>query len=148
MNRILNIVSKDLLQLVRDWQTFLFLLAMPILFTLMFGLAFGGAYDSGSDPRLPVALIDEDGSSLAAAFTGMLAESEVLRIADDDPSTRAELEEGARRLAAAGLAVHTPPLVGFARGAWRLQRERRNGLAAAGRSGHLSRWRCDHYRRR
>lgn len=93
MNRILNIVSKDLLQLVRDWQTFLFLLAMPILFTLMFGLAFGGAYDSGSDPRLPVALIDEDGSSLASAFTGMLTESNVLRIADDDPSTRAELEE-------------------------------------------------------
>lgn len=33
---------------------------------------------------------------------------------------RAELEEGARRHPAAGLAVHTPPLVGFARGAWTL----------------------------
>ena len=42
MRRILDIAAKDLLQLLRDRKTFLFLLIMPILFTFLFGYAFGG----------------------------------------------------------------------------------------------------------
>ncbi len=42
MYRILAITSKDLLQLVRDGKIYLFLLVMPIAFTLLFGYAFGG----------------------------------------------------------------------------------------------------------
>jgi len=39
--RILDIAQNDLRQLLRDRNTFIFLLAMPIIFTVMFGFAFG-----------------------------------------------------------------------------------------------------------
>ena len=35
MTRILDITFKDLLQLLRDFKTFLFLLIMPIVFTFL-----------------------------------------------------------------------------------------------------------------
>ncbi len=43
MNRIFDITLKDLTQILRNRKTFLFLLIMPIGFTLLFGLAFGGS---------------------------------------------------------------------------------------------------------
>ena len=43
MNRIFDITLKDLTQILRDRKTFMFLLLMPIAFTLLFGLAFGGS---------------------------------------------------------------------------------------------------------
>ena len=42
MIRILDLAWKDLLQNLREKQTFMFLLIMPIIFTLLFGFAFGG----------------------------------------------------------------------------------------------------------
>ena len=39
MNRIFDITLKDLMQILRDRKTLLFLLIMPIAFTLLFGLA-------------------------------------------------------------------------------------------------------------
>ena len=70
MNRILDIALKDLMQLSRDVKTFMFLLFMPIVLTLVFGFAFGGAAASGSDPRLPVAVIDKDGGFSDVCLTG------------------------------------------------------------------------------
>ncbi len=60
--RILDIALKDLLQLVKDWKSFLFLLAMPIAFTLVFGFAFGGfgIENEETDLRLLVGIIDQD----------------------------------------------------------------------------------------
>jgi len=52
--RILDIAQNDLRQLIRDRNTFLFLLIMPVIFTLMFGYAFGAFSSGGSDARLPV----------------------------------------------------------------------------------------------
>jgi hypothetical protein len=43
MIRIFDLAVKDLLQILRNRMTFLFLLIMPIAFTLLFGLAFGGS---------------------------------------------------------------------------------------------------------
>ena len=43
MIRILDIALKDLRQLMRERETFLFLLLMPIIFTLLFGYAFAQA---------------------------------------------------------------------------------------------------------
>jgi hypothetical protein len=42
MNRILDIAQKDLVQILRDRKTFMFLLIMPILFTFFFAVAFSG----------------------------------------------------------------------------------------------------------
>jgi hypothetical protein len=60
MIRIFDIALKDLLQLSRDFKTFMFLLIMPILFTFLFGYAFGGFGGNESDSRLPVGYISQD----------------------------------------------------------------------------------------
>jgi len=65
MIRILDIALKDLRQLMRERETFLFLLLMPIIFTLLFGYAFGGFSSGESDARLPIGYLDEDGSPVS-----------------------------------------------------------------------------------
>jgi hypothetical protein len=65
MKRILDIAQKDLTQIFRNRMTFLFLLIMPIAFTFLFGMAFGGAYSGPADSRLPVAYLDQDGTTVS-----------------------------------------------------------------------------------
>lgn len=84
MTRILDIAYKDLLQLTRDFKTFMFLLIMPILFTFLFGFAFGG-FSGPSDSRLPVGYLDQDDTWLSRALYDQLANSDVLRL-DENPS--------------------------------------------------------------
>jgi len=63
---------------LRDWQTALFLLVMPILFTLFFGFIFDSS--GGGDPRLAVALIDRDpGGALSTNLQELLAASDAIR---------------------------------------------------------------------
>ena len=50
MIRIFDITLKDLLQLTRDFKTFMFLLVMPVAFTLLFGYAL---VDSATTKRIP-----------------------------------------------------------------------------------------------
>lgn len=79
--RILDLALKDLRQIVRDWKSFLFLLAMPIAFTLVFGFSFGG-FDSENeqaDLRLPVALIDQDNGEFSPVLHELLNKSDVIR---------------------------------------------------------------------
>ncbi len=79
--RILNLALNDLLQITRDWKSFLFLLLMPIMFTLVFGFAFGGL-DTGDeeiDPRLPIGFIDQDHSQLSSALFNLLEKSNAIR---------------------------------------------------------------------
>lgn len=68
MMKFLSITLKDLLQLVRDKQTILFLILMPVLFTLFFVLIFGGTYGSPSESEeetdYTVAVLDETGDAL------------------------------------------------------------------------------------
>ena len=53
MIRIFDIALKDLLRASRDFKTFMFLLIMPIVFTLLFGYAFGGFGGAGGMPASP-----------------------------------------------------------------------------------------------
>ncbi|MFZ5902604.1 MAG: ABC transporter permease [Chloroflexota bacterium] len=100
MIRILDIVHKDLMQLTRDFKTFMFLLIMPILFTFLFGFAFGGFGGNDSDSRLPVGYLSEDDNWVTDELHDLLADSEVIRLDENiflseaDPSTslRASLE--------------------------------------------------------
>jgi ABC-2 type transport system permease protein len=80
--RIIDLAIKDLRQITRDRKSFLFLLIMPIAFTLLFGFAFGG--NNTADPRLPIGLANGDGSELSRQLVTMLAASEVVRIEKDD----------------------------------------------------------------
>lgn len=120
--RSIDLAAKDLLQIVRDWKSALFLVIMPILFTLFFGFILAPG-EGVEDPRLPVALVNQDGTGgLAAHLEALLAASDVVRpVAVDDVTESAidkKIQDGA--LAAAivvpagfaldALAGNTPPL--------------------------------------
>lgn len=91
MQFILNIASKDLLQMIRDRKTFLFLLIMPVAFTLLFGYAFNGVGQESKDQRLPVAFQNEDSSALSLELQRSLNASAVIRL--ETPRKNADLEK-------------------------------------------------------
>jgi ABC-2 type transport system permease protein len=90
MIRILNIAVKDLMQLTRDFKTFMFLLIMPILFTFLFGYAFGGG---ASDSRLPVGYLNLDDNWVSQELHGLLAESKVIRLVEGNTRSPSDLEK-------------------------------------------------------
>jgi ABC-2 type transport system permease protein len=92
--RILDLAIKDLKQLVRDWKTAFFLLAMPIVFTLLLGFVFRDVASGGDDPRLPVGWLDQDGSTVSSHLKTMLQTSEAIRLIDlEDASLDAATEQ-------------------------------------------------------
>jgi ABC-2 type transport system permease protein len=92
MTRILDIAFKDILQLTRDFKTFMFLILMPILFTFMFGFAFGGFSDNQSDSRLPVGYLSQDDNWVSDSLHDQLADSDVIRLDEDFSRTYPDLE--------------------------------------------------------
>ena len=46
----IDLMIKDLVQILRDRKSLMFILIMPIAFTLLFGFAFGG-YGAPADTR-------------------------------------------------------------------------------------------------
>jgi ABC-2 type transport system permease protein len=79
--RIFDLARKDLSQILHDWKSGLFLLVMPLLFTLFFGFVMGSGSvaKADMDARLPVGVSDQDGGSLANSLKTLLEESEVIR---------------------------------------------------------------------
>ena len=92
MTRIIDIAFKDILQLTRDFKTFMFLILMPILFTFMFGFAFGGFSDNQNDSRLPVGYLDQDDSWISEILYDQLANSDVIRLDENPNRTYPDLE--------------------------------------------------------
>ena len=105
MQRILDITVKDLIQILRNRLTFLFLLIMPIAFTFLFGLAFGGNPSSG-DPRLPVGFLDQDGGQVSTELRALLQQSTVIRLDEQASRSPSDLEKlvSDGKMAAAGSA--------------------------------------------
>jgi ABC-2 type transport system permease protein len=93
MIRILDIAQKDLLQILRDRKSLMFLLIMPIAFTLFFAIAFGGAGQSSSDARLPVGFLDQDQSTLSGELGKVLAGSTVIRLDQNAQRTSVDLDK-------------------------------------------------------
>ncbi len=93
MIRIFDIALKDLLQLSRDFKTFMFLLIMPILFTFLFGYAFGGFGGNDFDSRLPVGYLSQDDSWVTDELHDLLDKSEVIRLKENAFLTPADLEK-------------------------------------------------------
>lgn len=75
--RILDIAWKDLIEVLRDRKSALFLVLMPVLFTLFFGFAFA---TTDADPRLPVGVLDQDKGALGSALVQMLSGSDAVRL--------------------------------------------------------------------
>jgi ABC-2 type transport system permease protein len=81
--RIFNIMLKDWMQIFRDWKSGLFLVVMPILFTVFFGLIMGAALnpEPAGDNRLPVGLYNEDlKGSLTPYIEKLLDSSSSIRL--------------------------------------------------------------------
>lgn len=83
--RIVTLAIKDLAQIARDWKSAIFLVLMPILFTLFFGFAF---QVSEADSRLPVGWYNGNpGGAVSDGLEDMLAASDSIRLvpmADQD----------------------------------------------------------------
>jgi len=92
MIRILDITLKDLTQLMRDFKTFMFLLIMPIIFTLLFGYASGAFSSEESDSRLPVGYLNEDNRWVDQSLHDMLADSETIRLVEYSSASIPEFE--------------------------------------------------------
>jgi ABC-2 type transport system permease protein len=105
MRSIFIITGKDLTQLVRNKMTFLFLLIMPIAFTLLFGYAFGGFSDASPDVRWPVGYLDLDQSGSSRELYGLLDRSAVIRPDEDQGRSAAELESLVSKKELAGAVV-------------------------------------------
>ena len=88
--RILDIALKDLRQVIRDKKSLLFLVLMPIAFTLLFGFAFRSVE---KDPRLPVGWVDRDpGGALSARLRDLVAATAGIRLVplEGDEAARSE----------------------------------------------------------
>lgn len=93
MIRILDIALKDLTQFLRDFKTFMFLLLMPVLFTFLFGYAFGGfSGDNASDSRLPVGFLNQDDRWISDTLHGLLADSDLIRLHENDSLSASDLD--------------------------------------------------------
>jgi ABC-2 type transport system permease protein len=80
--RSLDLALKDLKQILRDWKSALFLVIMPILFTVFFGLVFHPDDNAAAqtDPRLPVGFINQDAAGLLGTrLEALLPTSDVIR---------------------------------------------------------------------
>ncbi len=93
MIRILDITLKDLLQLCRDFKTFMFLLLMPIAFTFIFGYAFGGFSGGNSDSRLPVGYLSQDHHWVTKSLRDVLSKSKMIRLDENLLRSETDLEK-------------------------------------------------------
>ena len=68
--RILDLALKDLSQMLRDKRSLLFIVAMPMIFTIFMGFAYRGNTQSGeeTDNRIPLALVDPEPESRLNKF--------------------------------------------------------------------------------
>ena len=79
--KIFDLALKDLSQILRDFRALLFLVAMPVVFTLFMGFAYN-AGESGSqdvDARLGLAVVIENPSRLAEMLFTRLEGSDALK---------------------------------------------------------------------
>jgi ABC-2 type transport system permease protein len=93
MIRIFDITAKDLTQILRDRKTFMFLLLMPILFTIFFALAFSGSGKGPGDSRLPVGYLDLDLGRYSQPLKDMLSGSTVIRLDEDATHSETNLDQ-------------------------------------------------------
>ena len=91
ITRIFDLAAKDIVQTLRDRMSLLFLLIMPVAFTLLFAFAFGGS-SAPSDARLPVGYLDLDQTHLSAVLKTELQTSSVIRLDGTGSQTAADLE--------------------------------------------------------
>ncbi|NOT04450.1 MAG: ABC transporter permease [Anaerolineales bacterium] len=102
--RIFDLTLKDLTQILRDKKSLLFLVAMPIVFTLFMGFAYrGNSSDENADTRIPLAVVDpEPESRLNKMLLSRLDSSDTIRTVH---LSEADAIESLRKSEVAGVLV-------------------------------------------
>lgn len=99
--RIVDIALKDLVEIVRDKKSVVFLVLMPVAFTLFFGFAFRSAEE---DPRLPVGWVNGDAPGELTAGLGQAIEAAgATKLVPVDEAGAAGAQEQVRNGALAGI---------------------------------------------
>jgi ABC-2 type transport system permease protein len=83
--RILDLALKDLSQIFRDKRSLLFLVAMPIVFTIFMGFAYksGKDNDAAKDQRIPLGWVNNDADGyISAQLLNMLSSSDSIRVVE------------------------------------------------------------------
>jgi ABC-2 type transport system permease protein len=77
--RIFDLALKDLSQIFRDKKSILFLVAMPIVFTIFMGFAYQTGSDENVDNRIPLAVVnpEPEGVLNKALFTRLAASDSI-----------------------------------------------------------------------
>ncbi|HNQ24036.1 MAG TPA: ABC transporter permease [Phycisphaerae bacterium] len=83
MRAIWTLAIKDLRLLTRDRFGMFWVLGFPLLFALFFGFIYRGMSGGGDTGKMPVAIIDQDHTPDAQAFTERLAESKAIDLRTD-----------------------------------------------------------------
>lgn len=91
--RVFDLTLKDLSQVLREKQSLLFFVLMPVVFTFFMGFAYRGAVQP-ADPRLALGWADADGGPLSRQLYAALADSTAVRLVEIDPE-EARREPGA-----------------------------------------------------
>jgi ABC-2 type transport system permease protein len=99
--RIIDLILKNVTQIVRDWKAAFFMLVVPIIFTLLMGFIFGGFGGDEADSRLPVGVVDQDESAVSAHLLALLEGSDAVRTITLDDAEQAEGQVRDEELAAA-----------------------------------------------
>lgn len=89
--RILDLTIKDLVQILRDRKTLIFLVAMPVAITIFMGLMYRSPAQA-SDPRLALGWVDGDPQgTLSQALRTMFENSGAFRIVEIEASQASQL---------------------------------------------------------
>lgn len=83
--RIIDLALKDLSQNFRDKRSLLFLVAMPIAFTIFMGFAYksGSDNDASKDTRIPLGWVNNDGNGyVSTQLFEMLSNSDSVRLVE------------------------------------------------------------------
>jgi len=91
--RTFDLALKDLSQVLREKQSLLFFVAMPVVFTFFMGFAYRGAVQP-ADPRLVLGWADADGGALSQQLYAALENSAAVRLVEVDPASIARPEPG------------------------------------------------------
>lgn len=95
MQRVRALTVKEILRVFREPANLFMLIMLPLVMTLVFGIAFGGL-GGGGDVQYGVAIVDHDASSWSGELVSGLNISDVLvpQYFDDDASGQDALSQG------------------------------------------------------
>ena len=76
LQRIRALTVKDLIRVIREPANLFMIILLPLVMTLVFGVAFGGI--GGNNVQYDVAIVDQDSSSWSGEFISRLNDSRIL----------------------------------------------------------------------